>query len=64
MMGKIFKDGYILFTDQYMSRVYALQQGFRDIIERDPPEDYTPETYKIVYENVVDGIIKKYEKII
>lgn len=63
-MGKIYNDGYILFTDEYMSRIYALQHGFRDIIERTTPDDYTPETYKIVYENVVDGIIKKYEKII
>lgn len=63
MMGKLYKDGYILTTDRNISRIHALSLGFKDIIERNEPDDYSPEKYKIVYEDSVDGIIKKYKLI-
>ena len=60
MMAKLYKDGYLLTSDNYISRLYALSQGFKDYIEREEPIDYSPSKYDIIYEDTIDGIIKKY----
>lgn len=62
MMVKLYKDGTLLYSDKYISRVNNLRLGFKDLIERIQPEDYSTELYDIVYEDTITGVIKKYVK--
>lgn len=61
MMGKLI-NGSLVYCSENISRINAIRLGFRDIFERDKPIDYSPDTYKTIIEDTVDGIIKYYEK--
>jgi len=62
-MAKLLKDGQLIYVDNHLSRLDALSQGFKDLIERKKPDNYTSEQYNIVFEDTLDGIIEKYELI-
>ncbi len=63
MMGKKFKNGYIIITDDSISRIDAIRNGFKEVVERPLPSDYSPELYKIIYEDIGQWIILTYERL-
>lgn len=62
MLGKRFKSGYMILTDQTVSRIHALQAGFKEVIETEKPFDYSPDKYKIEYEDVGHWIRMTYRR--
>lgn len=60
MMAKLYNDKYTIITEGYIPRNEALRLGYKDLIERKIPSDYTEELYDIVYRDDGQWIIKLY----
>ena len=53
----------LIFCPITISKLNAIIMGYKPLIEKPVPEDYSIDTYKITYEDTIDGVLEYYIKL-